>query len=103
MHLEIIRSIAPLNSLRYKELDVLGEILYWNHVYRETPVEDRWKLVFNYDTKINMMDHIFMDTNQFNNCLTSLRKKGILKGKSIISTFGVSPEHSNITVNFKIS
>lgn len=103
LHLELIRSIPPLDGLRYKELDVLAELLYWNYMFKDVSKDERWKLIFNYDTKLKMRESIFMEADQFNNCLTSLRKKGIIKGKSVISDFGVDPDNPFIKIDFKIS
>lgn len=102
LHLELIRSIPPLDTLRYKELDVLSQILYWNYVYKDVPKEDRSRLIFHYDNKIKMSDSIFMELSQFNNCLTSLKKKGVLKDKMAVSDFGVNPDNPVLQVDFKI-
>lgn len=100
--LEIMKSIPPLNSLRNKELDVLGQLLYFNHVYGDLEPAIRGKVIFDYDTKIDMMEYIGMDEASFNNNLTSLRKNKILKGRSIISTFGLNTTSPDITFKFLI-
>lgn len=71
----------PVHKLRKQEIDVLSLLLYYNH--QETPNfkrdEDRWKKVFELDTKKKIMKEIQMNSNVFQNVLSSLRKKGVVK------------------------
>jgi hypothetical protein len=101
--LELLRSIPPLNTLNSKELAVLAELLYWDYHYRALDKEIRWKMVFDYSTKLLIMDHAYVDEQSLNNYLTSLRKKDILFKKTIKTNFGLDPLNPILTINFKIN
>ena len=101
--LEILKIIPPLNTLRARELDVLSEFLYWNYHYKHLPKDDRWKIIFDYETKLQMREYISIDEQQFNNCMTSLRKKNVMKKRAIENTYGINPETPSITFEFKLN
>lgn len=65
-----------------KEIDVLAALLYYNNEYKGIPEDLRWKLVFDQETKVKIRTHLKMDRASFDNYLSSLRKKGALKGYS---------------------
>lgn len=101
--LEILRSIPPLNTLRYKELDVLAELLYWNDKYRNLDQKIRWQLMFSYENKLTMQEHTLCDAPQLDNCLTGLRKKGILVKRTLPKDFGITLSNPQIKFDFKIN
>lgn len=98
--LEILKPIPPLNLLRNKELDVLAEFLYYNDKYSHLEKDIRSKIVFDYDTKLDMREYLNMDEQSFNNHMTSLRKKGILTKRSVENTFGIDIKSPIITFQF---
>ena len=98
--LEIIKPIPPLNTLRNKELDVLAEFLYYNYKYAKLDKDVRSKVLFDYDTKLEMREHLNMDEQSFNNHLTSLRKKNILSKRRVENDFGIHPDTPMVTFNF---
>jgi len=103
MSLELIKPIPPLNKLRPKELDVLSEFLYYNYKYKDLDPSVRWKVIFDYDTKMEMKEYLSMDEQSFNNHLTTLRKNNILSKRSIGNDFGITPEQPFIKFDFKLS
>lgn len=103
--LEILKVLPPLNTLRARELDVLAGFLYFDYKYRTVEIEARSKILFDYDTKMELKELISIDEQSFNNCLTSLRKKGVLKKRSIETNYGLTPNDdgtASIVFNFKI-
>jgi hypothetical protein len=100
--LEIIKTIPPLNTLRNKELDILAELLYFNDKYSNIPEELRWKIVFDYDTKMEIIKYLSINEVDINNILTSLRKKGIIKGRTVVNTYGLTANSPNIEFKFVI-
>jgi len=99
--LELIKAFPPLNTLRNKELDVLSELLYYNYKYREVEASARGKIIFDYGTKIEMREYLSdMDEQNFNNHLTSLRKKGVLSKREITTDFGLNPDSNEIVFMF---
>ena len=82
-YLELMRSFYPLNKLRTRELDVLGELLYYNDRYKSLSVEDRAKIMFDENTRTNMREVLDMSSNGFNNNLSVLRKQGVIRDNII--------------------
>jgi len=104
--LEVLKILPPLNTLRPRELDVLAGFLYFDYKYKDVEIGARSKILFDYDTKLQIRETINIDEQSFNNCMTSLRKKGILKKRGIETNYGltISPEGTaSITFNFKIN
>jgi hypothetical protein len=102
MNLEILKSFPPFSELRSKELDVLAEILFYNYKYKDIDPLVRGKVIFDYSTKVEMRSNLQMDEQSFNNHLTTLRKKGILDKRNLISNYGINPSTPVITFNFKL-
>jgi hypothetical protein len=100
--LEIIKTLSPINRLRNKELDVLAELLYFNDKYSNIPQELRWKIVFDYDTKMEIIKYLNIKDTDMYNILTSLRNKGVLKGRTVEHTFGLTSDNPNIRFNFNL-
>ena len=107
--LEVLKILPPLNTLRARELDVLAGFLYFDYKYRDIEIGARSKILFDYDTKLSIRENIHIDEQSFNNCMTSLRKKGILKKRGIETNYGLTPVEtengiiSAITFNFIIN
>ena len=101
--LEVIKILPPLDKLRGKELDLLAELLYYNHLYSNIDIKLRGKLIFDYDTKILIRDYLEISEAGLNNLLTSLRKKNIITKRDIVNTYGISIDNPKITFNFSIT
>lgn len=101
--LEILKVMPPLDDLSNRELDVLGGFLYYNYKYRDIKEDEvRYKIVFDYDIKIAICDEVGISEATMNNLLTSLRRKNILKGTALTSTYGINPETPQILFKFDI-
>ena len=103
--LEVLKILPPLNTLRARELDVLAGFLYFDYKYRDIEIGARSKVLFDYDTKLQIRENIHIDEQSFNNCMTSLRKKGIIKKRGIETNYGLTPNDdgtASIVFNFKI-
>lgn len=100
--LEVVKSLPPLDTLRNKQLDMLAELLYYNYKYKAMPEELRWKILFDYDTKMEMADNLGYSEDYINGMISMLRGKNIIKGKTLTSTFNIDPDNPIIQFNFKI-
>lgn len=69
-----------VHKMRSQEILVLSLLMYYN--WLETPnfkrESDRWKKVFDIDTKALIKEELNLNSNVFQNILTSLRKKGAI-------------------------
>lgn len=61
-------------------MDVLAALLYYNNEYKDLPEDIKWKMVFDQETKVKIREYLKMDRGSFDNYLSSLRRKGALKG-----------------------
>lgn len=99
----------PIHGLRPKEMDVLALLLYYNMV--EGPnfkrEEDRWKKVFDYDTKLKVREELDIEDYSLQNILSSLRKKGAVVDNQIskyyIPSIADDTEMFQIIFEFKIN
>lgn len=100
--LQVIRDIPPLNDLSNRELDVLSHLLYYNYLYKDIAENLREKLVFDYEVRVAIRDSIGISEPVLNNLISSLKKKGIIKGKKIIPSILLNPDNPDIVFKFKI-
>lgn len=87
--LNILKGFEPFNACQPRELDVLAELYYWNHYYRNIPEDSRGKLIFDYDTKRSIADYLNIDSAVLDNSLSALRRKNLIVGRKIHKTFNI--------------
>jgi len=87
--LNILRGFDPFSSCQPRELDVLGELYYWNYYYKDIPEDSRGKLIFDYDTKRSIADYLNIDSAVLDNSLSALRRKNLIVGRKIHKTFNI--------------
>ncbi len=75
----------PIHKLGKMDRIVLAELLYYHHKISQTITSDEYvqKVLFDYDTKLKMAENAGINQRRFAMILTSLRKKGIIKGKTL--------------------
>jgi hypothetical protein len=103
-YLDIISSMRPISDLRKQELDVLAELMYMNSTVSKTfkDAEDpsKWKIIFDYDNRMVIKEHLNITDATFANCLTSLRKAKILsKDNVLVKPLRIYPK-DNYELNF---
>jgi DNA-binding transcriptional ArsR family regulator len=108
-YLEILRilsniknpEIAPFNSLRNRELEVLAVLLFFfNEKYKDIPEEKRNILIFSYESRQEISERlgdISIDTVY--NIMMDLRKKGIIEKRSINNKV-IIPNVTSFSLNF---
>lgn len=102
-YLELLRGFPPLNILRSKELDLLGELLYYNDRYKALSPEDRTKIIYDTATRNEMREVLEMTEASFNNNLSILRKRGVVRGNTIAQGLIVTlDDEFNISFKFKV-
>ena len=73
-------------------LKVLAQLLYYNNSYKALDENARWKMVFDYDTKVKMSSKLGMPDNHLNSYLSQLRRLGIVKDKKVVAQYVIYPE-----------
>lgn len=84
------------------ELSVLGELLYFNDKYKDIPVNLRGKIIFDHDTKINIINRLNISQNTFANILTSLRKKNYINDRKFTKGLDIHPD-SSFSIKYKFN
>ncbi len=104
----IIRKINDGRYLRNKPpqlydmpMRVLAELLYYNNLYKDMPDQDRWRKVFDYDTKLLIMEKLGISEDNLNSYFSQLRKIRILDGKTINDFFVIYPKGNEFEITFK--
>lgn len=83
-------------------LRVLAQLLYYNNSYRDYDDSTRWKMVFDYDTKMKICSKLNMpDLAHLNSYISQLRRLGIIKKKRIVDWYVVYPE-ANMKIMFDL-
>jgi hypothetical protein len=100
---QFVEILQPINRVRAREAEVLAELLYQSYLRRDIgDLKDRFKLVFDYDTKIKIQEELKMTTAVFRNCCTQLRKKGIIGKDNVIQQGYLinPPDKDYVTIKF---
>lgn len=102
--LDVTKSFHKLNN---QQQQVLSLLLYYHYQYKKEITNNKilWKVLFDYDTKIKIMDdELFgekgMNSNSLHNILTMLRKKNIIVDGEISKMF--IPDLTSNCKSFKI-
>jgi hypothetical protein len=95
-----------LNKLRPKEIDLLTEILYKNHLELNNFKydSDRWNKVFSLDSKNEYKKNLEIEDYTLQNLLSSLRKKKVIKNNEVMDYYlpKISNNNFQLIYNFNI-
>lgn len=100
---QYVHIMKPVFKLNDRESDILGELMYFNYKYRELTEDIRYKIIFDYDTKVEIRVNLGITEASFNNGLTTLRKKGILVDNRLAGNLLVIPDSNRFSVTFLFS
>lgn len=101
--LDITKAFHKLNN---QQQQVLALLLYYHYIYKKDITNNKilWKIVFDYDTKIKIMeDPVFkkgLTVGALNNIFTVLRKNNIISDGEISKIF--IPELETKSKQFKV-
>ncbi len=80
------------SRLNENPLRVLAQLLFYNNHYRALDDDTRWKMVFDYDTRMKICTKLNMPATHLNSYLTQLRRLGIVVGRKVADSYVVYPE-----------
>ena len=80
------------SRLNDNPLKVLAQLLFYNNSYRHMDDDTRWKMVFDYDTKVKICEKLRMPDTHLNSYLSQLRRLGIVVGKRVADRYVIYPE-----------
>lgn len=101
-YLELIRTVAPLNNLRSRELDLLAEILHQRWKYKHFDEDGALEaFIFSTNMRKKMQKNVEMSEATFNNNLSFIKKQKIINDDfTLIKAFNVLHE-SDFSLTFK--
>ena len=81
------------SRLNDNPLRVLAQFLFYNNSYKDYDDSTRWKMVFDYDTKMRICEKLGMpDLAHLNSYISQLRRLGIVKDKRVNDRYVIYPE-----------
>jgi hypothetical protein len=86
-----------------KEADILAEFMYHNYINRDIPERARNEFVFGTATRKKIRETLEMSSGSFNNNMSSLRKRGILKEDALPQKLQVSPKETSQGLKFNLN
>jgi|32_taG_2_1085360.scaffolds.fasta_scaffold29183_1 hypothetical protein len=84
-----VELINPIIKLRKRELDVLARLMYYNNEYKDLKEDIRFKIVFDYDTKVKIAKELDISLDVLNNNFSELRNKEIIKDNKLTKGFQI--------------
>lgn len=92
----------PFHGLTPQQQSILALFLYHHYNLKNEITNEKilWKILFDYNTKMKIKEELNLQDQTLQNNLTQLRKKGIIKDNTIVSTY--IPELDQDSNNFKI-
>jgi len=89
---QYVELLQPLIKCTPKEADILAEFMYHNYLNRDIPDRARNEFVFGTSTRKKIREHLDMSSGSFNNNMSSLKKRGILKENELPKKLRASPK-----------
>jgi len=100
---QYIEIMQPLIKCTPKEADILAEFMYHNHLNRDIPDRARHDYVFGTITRKKIREHLNMSQGSFNNNMSSLKKRGLLKEDGLPKKLQVEPRETENGLKFNLT
>jgi len=100
---QYVHVLKPVLRLNDRESDILGELMYANYKHRDLKEDIRYKIIFDYDTRVDMRNALGISEASFNNGLTTLRRSGIIVNNRLSKNLLVIPESNRFCLSFLFS
>ena len=96
-----VELINPIIKLRKRELDVLAKLMYYNNEYKDLEESIRFKIVFDYDTKVKIAKELNISLDVLNNNFSELRNKKVILGNKLAKGFQIYHDKKVHKLTFK--
>lgn len=87
MLLTFLSAIKPFSTLRKRELQVYAELLKHWHEYEQLTSKQKNKLIFDYDTRLQIAEKYDTSVDNIYNITSALKKKGLLDDSGMIEKY----------------
>lgn len=78
--LMVLKPLPKFSQLRDKEMDILAELYYYNHLFRDTPESNRNTLLFSSSTKKEIGENTGSSIATIDNIISCLKDKDFIIG-----------------------
>jgi len=87
--LSFLTITKSMHKMTDQEIKILTLFLFYHNKEKKNFARDKdlWKHIFDYDTKLKIREELEIGNAVFQNILTSLRKKKVIKNNQIIPYF----------------
>ena len=102
---EYLQALKAMHQLPNHEAKLMAELMYNYHILKTKALEDkyRWKILFDYDTKIEIREYLGISGQALENKLTMLRRKGFIVNGKLNPDYILDPAESFALIyNWKI-
>jgi hypothetical protein len=99
--IELMSCGEPFKSLRPKEKEAIGRLLYLTYTLKDIPKEQRRLLIFHQDNKKKLAEDMDMTIDNYYNLILSLRKKGLVDNDGIVEKYSNKLLTITDTLTFK--
>lgn len=97
----------PLHKLRPKEIELTAEIIYKFILEKDNfkLINDCWKKVFSYESKIEYCDNLNIKDYNLQNLLSSLRRKKVIVNNRVTKNYipDIKNKEFKLMFNFKMN
>lgn len=99
----ILSLVNPIALLAKQEKLLLTYLLYYNDKYKNLDIEDRAKVIFDKDTRIDISEALGFDAQAFYNNKSKLKAKGLIDDEYLVGAFNKLYYKPVFNINFILS
>jgi len=96
---EIFSFTAPFKSMSRRERQVYAELNYYYNKLPGIDPKKKNKLIFDYDTRREISDHLGVKPEQIYNIISLLKKKKLIIKNNLVPKY-ILPDVKTLTFNF---
>jgi len=102
-----LKFIKPFHNLPEQPMRILALVLYYYFEYKEKITDDEiiWKMIFEYDTKVKILNELNIKNHTLENKFTDLRKRGVIKNNTVDKKFipDLNINSKEFQINFRFN
>lgn len=85
----ILSCVEPYKKMTETQRDIYTELLtrYFVLQYKGSTSEEANRIIFTYDERRRIQDRLRISDSVFRNCLTALRKIGMITGRTLVPKY----------------
>lgn len=94
--LTLLSTLSPWNNLQPKERELVALLSSLDNKYKDLDIQEKADLILSKTNRESIMNTMNISNKQvFNNLLSSLRKKGVMKDNILSNYYVICPDKNN--------